>query len=142
MPAAPILKVNAIRQPNGIPIAQYAAAMYKVGIRTSLMPLSKPAPIACVASEIWKTAAYNINIADKDKTAALPVKARGKIFLRQTKDIAPKIPYNRPLSNVLFPILLISFQLFLPQALLTLIEPPCDKPHETINATDAQLIAI
>ncbi len=47
MPAAPILKVNAIRHPKGMPIAQYAAAIYKVGTRTSLMPLSKPAPMAC-----------------------------------------------------------------------------------------------
>ncbi len=52
--------------------------MYKVGTFTSLIPLSKPTPIACVASEIWKTAAYNINTADNDNTAALSLKVKDK----------------------------------------------------------------
>ena len=106
------------------------------------MPLSKPTPIACVESEIWNMAAYSINTEDKANTPALLLKARGRIFLKQIKNIAQNIPYSKPLSNVLLPIMLMSLQLFLPHALLTLIEPPCASPQETIKATDAQLIAI
>src|SRR5665213_2872604 len=117
-------------------------AIYTVGTFTSLIPLDNPAPTACVESDIWKTAAYNINTADNDNTAALWLKASGSRFLKIIKQIAQKVPYINALNKVLFPICDISFQLFRPQALLTLIEPPCASPHETINATVAQLIAI
>src|ERR1039457_1500868 len=112
-------------------------AIYAVGTFTSFIPLDNPAPTAWVASDTWKTAAYSINTADNDNTDSFWLKARDSKFLKKIKHIAQKVPYNNALNKVLFPIWDISFQLFLPQALLTLMEPPCANPHETINATVA-----
>ena len=61
MPEAPILKVKPNIYPKGRPITQYAMAISIVGNFTSLIPRNKPAPIACVLSDIWNTAANNNN---------------------------------------------------------------------------------
>src|SRR4026208_2063028 len=114
----------------------------KVGYFTSLMPRSKPAPIAWVLSDIWKMAAKTMSRLAIISTSGLVLKNFGSWFLNTPNIIAQKVPYMTATINVLLPMADIFNQSLRPYALLTRMDPACARPMETINVNDAQLKAI